>query len=871
MPIKLKSSEKKQKKKRDITLNQCLSYFVNVGAYKGDGIVEITYRRKEKKLCCIMSVSGIDIFNYSENDIYSACDNFAKATTSLRLPHKYVFTDKNPDLTSNQDFLKYKLNKAEGFNKAFLRNQLEMTRFVQENQRDKMTYLLVFADTNEIEKLKNNCKMYINNMSDTSVHLCEKEEIESFLRRYLCCYDKSKSQKSVLPQNFEVKQGYSVIDGRFVTTLIINDYPASIRSLELASIIQRLSNVTVTMDVGTKPRDVVRKELEKSMDELKSRFVFNRSDAENQDTSTEFAKISAIRDNIVNGNEQMMYITLRLIVSDDSLKKLNDHVDAIQKALQDDGISCFVPINQMKDEFINLVKFDNISNNPFPLQDTFKMQYPFFYQQHIDEKALIFGTTGTSGLVALDFYVRNAVRQSFDMLLLGVKGSGKSATLKSIVRDYIAMGNKVMALDVEGEYEDIARVHNGQVIRMNKNSIINVFQLRKTMDKSRENDVSNASNFAAEISRITTFFYQYIPNMTELEAEELKDVIFDTYQEKGITESTDVSLLQPEDFPIFSDVLDTLRKQLYNSDGSTNKNFTPSRIDSLQKLESYIKQLAEGVYRSMFNGYSTVDVSSSNLIIFDVKALSEMDERIYNAQLFNILSLMWSEVCKNVEYNNNIRNPFDRRYVACLIDEAHRFINAKNTQVTEFIEKLCRRTRKYDAGLWLASQALADFNPTNDGAGTDKVRIIFSLIQYKIILKQSTECIADLHKTFSQFTISEIESTVKFAPGEMLLALGAGKHKLHCYRYIDKATLLYCGNSRDKEEIIHKIFSELYHELPKEDYAIQIMQNKDNFHIGFTDEVMEYIKYSKADSEELYKIVFYAVGQLISEMCSLVN
>lgn len=868
---KPRKGEKKLKKKRDITLNQCLSYFVNMGEYKGDGIVEITYRSKEKKLCCIMSVSGIDIFNYSENDIYSACDNFAKATTSLRLSHKYVFTDKNPDLTSNQDFLQYKLNKAKGFNKAFLRNQLEMTKFVQENQRDKLTYLLVFADINEIQKLKNNCKMYINNMSDTSVHLCEKEEIESFLKRYLCCCDKSKSPKSILPHSFEVNQGYSVIDGRFVTTLIINDYPASIRNLELTSIIQRLSNVTVTMDVSTKPRDVVRKELEKSMDELKSRFVFNRSDAENQDTSTEFAKISAIRDNIVNGNEQMMYITVKLIVSDESLKNLNDHVDAIQKALQDDGISCFIPINQMKDEFINLVKFDNISNNPFPLQDTFKMQYPFFYQQHIDERALIFGTTGTSGLVALDFYVRNAVRQSFDMLLLGVKGSGKSATLKSIVRDYIAMGNKVMALDVEGEYEDIAKVHNGQVIRMNKNSIINVFQLRKTMDKSREDDASNASNFAAEISRITTFFYQYIPNMTELEAEELKDVIFETYQEKGITESTNVSLLQPEDFPVFSDVLYTLRKQLYNSDGSTNNNFTPSKIDSMQKLESYIKQLAEGVYKSMFNGYSTVDVSSSNLIIFDVKALSEMDERIYNAQLFNILSLMWSEVCKNVEYNNNIRNPFDRRYVACLIDEAHRFINAKNTQVTEFIEKLCRRTRKYDAGLWLASQALADFNPTNDSAGTDKVRIIFSLIQYKIILKQSTECIADLHKTFAQFTDSEIQSTVKFAPGEMLLALGAGKHKLHCYRYIDEATLLYCGNSRDREEIIHKIFNELYHELPKEEYAIQIMQNKDNFHIGFTDEVMEYIKYSKADSEELYNIVYYAVGQLISEMCSLIN
>lgn len=150
----------------------------------------------------------------------------------------------------------------------------------------------------------------------------------------------------------------------------------------------------------------------------------------------------------------------------------------------------------------------------------------------------------------------------------------------------------------------------------------------------------------------------------------------------------------------------------------------------------------------MFNGYSNVNIENSNVIVFDVKALSEMDERIYNAQLFNILTLMWSETCQNVEYNNNITNPYDRRYVVSLIDEAHRFINAKNPQVTDFIEKLVRRTRKYDASLWFASQSISDYNPTGNSEGAEKIRVIFQLVQYKFIFKQSANTAASLHEFF---------------------------------------------------------------------------------------------------------------------------
>lgn len=864
---------KNHKKLRNITPSQCLSSIAAVKEYLGNGITEIEYGKKETCLCCIMTISGIDIFHYSDEDINSVCNNFAKATTSIRLPHKYVFTDKRPDLSKQLEYMRYKHSKSAGFAKAFLRNQIKQTEYIAESQRDKLAYLMVFADKNNIDALKRNCEMYIGQMQDTTVRLCDKDETYSFLRKYLSCADKPVcSENSYLPVKYEKHQGYSVIDNRYVTTMIVNSYPASIKNLELASLIQRLNNVTVTLDVDTKAKSTVTKELNNSIRELNSRFLINRSEAEDADTTTELHKLRAIRDSIVNGNELMMYTTFRIIVSDGSYQALLDHVDSISKMLEDEGITAFIPINEMRDEFANMLRKNNIANTPFPLHDTYKMQYPFYYQQHLDSKALIFGTTGTGGLVALDFSARDSYRQSYDLMFMGVKGAGKSATLKSLARDFAALGNKIMILDVEGEYHDLADMfESSQVIRLNKYSILNVLQLRKTIDSSREDDASNETNFAAELSRISTFFYQYIPSMTELEAEELKDIVYKTYISKGISENTDVTLLRPQDFPVFSDVLKTLRQRLYGADGKFNPELTNRRTEILERLEIYLKQLAEGIYSSMFNGYSNIKIDDSDMIVFDVKSLSEMDERVYNAQLFNILTLMWSETCKNVEYNNRITNPYDRRYVVSLIDEAHRFINAKNLQVTEFIEKLVRRTRKYDAGLWFASQSVSDFNPGGDSEGAERIRVIFSLVQYKLILKQSAENIDILHQYFPQFTMSELNSTTEFIPGEMLLSIGSGRNKLHCVRYIDDATMLYVGNSRDREEIIHRIFDELYHSASKEDYALEISQKRQYFHDGFSREVMEYLGYTREDSEQLYKIVYASVELLICEFLSLLE
>lgn len=858
----------KREKQRKISRTDCISSLIDVTTKRGF----ITVKRKNKTVnCLVLRILGIDIFHYSEADQDSTFNNFAAATMAIHSPCRYVFTDAHPTLTQQLDFLTYKREKSKHrFATALINQQIKAMEDKEVNHRDRLAYLLLFGD-NEKELIET-ANEYAARMSDTSVELAEEEQIREFLHNYLGA---DGDIDKIMPDSLEIKQNCVVTDGLYQAPVIIYDYPATLKNLEIAALISRIPDVTFVYDVESKGKAAVLNELKFSLRELNARQVLNQDIADADDTELEFTKLRDIRDSIANGTEQMLYTTLKLIVSENSYEALVRRVKEVQLALEEEGISSYVPINDMQNEYVTRLEPTNIIKNPFPLQDTFKMQYPFYYQQHIDHNSLLFGRSGTGGLVNINFFERTPSRPSYDMLLCGIKGSGKSVLLKSLVQDYLMLGNKILVLDIEGEYHSLATMFEGQIIKLTKDSRLNTLELHRVIDSSAEDDVDLASetaiNFASEISRIVTFFYQYLPDMSDLQAEELKDVIVETYRDKGITDSTDISTLSPGDYPVFSDLISTVRGKLYvNGKDGKHNDLTENKIQYLESIEMSIKQLSEGMYSAMFNGTSDISITDSNLIVFDVKALSEMDERIYNAQMFNILSLMWSETCKNAAYNRRISNSRDRRYVISVIDEAHRFVNANNSHVTDFIEKECRRTRKYDAALWLASQSISDFSPVGQSRGAEKVRTIFSLIQYKIVLKQSAESYDILTETFKHFPPSEIYQTKDYVPGEMLISFGSDRHKIHCMREISDAHLLYIGNSRDAEQITHRLFNMGYTEKTHAEYGAMLFDKAvyNGFIDGFTQEIESYYGYTREDSELLYTLVRNAVVKLADELVS---
>lgn len=881
--MKRKLLEKIKRKEKKIHVNETLFLdkkidFSHFKDTKSDTVFQINICNKPQYIS-LLKISGIDIFNYTDSDMNNVFSNFAKATITLRHPHKYVFTSSKPNFDSQIDFLNYKFNQSEdSYIKAMLRKKINELSYFENNHKDRMAYLIVFGDN--ITELNESSQRYKNAMKDTNVRICNSVDAISFFNKYLCfdtdlddVNDNLKLNDMILPDEIDFMQNCIKINqNKYSTSLVVYNYPAYISDLELAYLISTYSDTTITLDVMQRNKQQVKEEVSRSLDELNSREAVNHATSESIDNNSEFQKLAQLYSDLSQGKEQMFYTTLRFIITANDLKSLQKKTIDIAENLE--GINSYIPFNQMKTEFINLVDSkSNIIQTPFPLYDSYSRQYPFYYQSHCDPKGTFLGYTDTHGLNVLDTFYRNTSqgRNSYDMLLIGLKGGGKSVTLRSMLEDEIILGNRVMVLDVESEYSDIAKIYHGQVVKMNQHSIINPLQIRMTIDVETENvdtDDDNkikqqdalAINFTLEISRICTFLYQFAPSITDEQMSDFRDIIIEVFKTKGITNQTQISNLHPRDFPIFTDVYNYVRKKQLGK-------LTDMERENLKRLETTIKQLTVNGAYSMFDNYTNVNIDDNNLIVFDVQHISELDTNVYNAHLFNILTLMWAEICKNREHNKLIENEYDRRYVVCLIDEAHRFISTKYPQVTEFIEKLLRRTRKYDAALWFASQSIIDF--ISGGKDAEKIKVIFELVQYKVIMLQDPGSLKLLKEVFNQFTLSELESSTTFTAGEMLMAPSSSHHKIHCRKYISDSSMLYCGNAQDRIEITQSIFNSKYYEHSYAEYGQLLLQNKNNeeyFKKTFTEECLATLGFSAEDSEYLTLIIKNMVSKLCNQL-----
>lgn len=840
------------------------------------GVVRLKNGGKNDILLSLLQISGIDIFGFTDEDKQITYNNFANATMVMKQPHKYIFTDTYPNLSDQKRYVEYKLHKdVTSFYKEVLSREEGYLSAIEQNQKDRVAYIEVFGNDDELADMKSSIENYINIMSrDTNVKICSIAEIKAFMQKTLALKDSSNDNvelnnlnKACQPDKVEFFSNYFILNGVTYGTIIdVFEYPSYIDNLLFANLVNKYSDTVCTLDVLSNHKRNIVDDVKKSLDELNTRSEIKQNASQQLDNAAEMQDLVDLYNDLSRGKEKVVTGTLRFYVTSDSFENLNRKVNDLKTDLSNIGIKIIIDSNDIINEYRNLLRSADSVGNPFPLHDTFKCQYPFFFQSHIDNNSYYFGQTATGGIVLFNNFVKNSNigRDSYDTLLVGKKGAGKSATLKSMIQSVLMYGHKVLVLDVENEYRQMADVLDGTVINMNKQSVINALQIYKAFDSTAEDDINDSenifeTNYAREVSRIRTFLSQYSPSITSEQLDDFIEILENVYALKGITPQTDISNLSSTDFPVFNDVYNEIIRQCNNSTGS--------KKDSLEALQRILRPISIGSYSSMFNGHTTVDISSSNFIIFNVKQIADMEENIFNAQLFNILSLMWTEVAKNTEYNRT-RGELDRRFVVPVIDEAHRFISTKNIQVTDFIEKLVRRARKYFAALWFATQSIKDFYPSSASENADKITVIFSLLQYKMIMKQSDDCIEMLRDIFPQFSISELNNVPTFRSGDMLLSISSGRQKVTCRKYIADSDFLYMGTKEDTLRILKSIFKQNYLESnSKEDIIKQLKEiDTEYFCDYFTKEVMEHFGYSADCSDALYSIISEGTEVMVNDI-----
>ena len=615
----------------------------------------------------------------------------------------------------------------------------------------------------------------------------------------------------VQPQGgISFKESYFQTGDGLGTCVHVFDFPTEVNDFWLEQIMN-MPNVITTLDVMSDDRKEVVESINKSMSEQSVRHDTAKDNIDRIDAKNEFLELEALYTDLKQG-EVMKRIHIRIYVSARTIDELEKQVKEILETLESYNFRGAVFLNEQEYEWDALVtSFDTQKNyvnrrkgKEIPAV-SLAGGCPFHYSYLHDPYGTYYGTTKTKGNVIFDIFHKDNQRKSYNGVMIGKSGAGKSTLLKKKTVDYASKGHFVRVFDVVEEFTDTVEELGGKTIALDgSQGQINPLQVYKTAE-------SEEVSFTQHLSKLTIIYRFIAPEAKDDEIKEYENLLRKLYirmelwnDEKGA--KNEITTRKSNEYPIFSDFLRFVRKELYQ-DVKAKKhhdNLGDSRIHRLELIELNLTNLVEA-YAELFDGPTTIeDFKKEQVVSFSLRNISSFKPEVFQAQIFNVLNLLWNEMISNgapqLKAFNKKQLAFEdvTRYFI-IIDEAHHIINTKkeSAHALQFLTKLSREDRKYFAGLLYASHTIRDFVPEGSSQEMiDEIKKLFELTQYKFIMQQDNNSLDMLRKVFAgQLSESEIAAIPHLPTGDVILSIGAVKNIHFHVEVTDEELMLFGGGA----------------------------------------------------------------------------
>ncbi|TYQ17853.1 UNVERIFIED_CONTAM: hypothetical protein Cloal_0225 [Acetivibrio alkalicellulosi] len=438
--------------------------------------------------------------------------------------------------------------------------------------------------------------------------------------------------------------------------------------------------------------------------------------------------------------------------------------------LQEQAFKHLSPLNDIDKNI------EEIVGRIIPLS-TFVGGFPFSSSGYNDGTGYYFGRDASGGLIILDTWKRGNDRTNTNMVITGVAGIGKSATVKHIALSEYMKGTKIIFIDPEREYKELCEELNGDWINAGGgiNGRINPLQIRPTPvdenDEVYKDEGQGMGDMALYIKNLEIFLSLYIPSLTDREKAILKDCIIELFNAFGITWDTNVMQLKNEDFPTFLDLYCLVLNR------AEEKRRKESETNIYNDLALLLKDIALGSDSFLWNGHSTIN-TSTRCVCLDTHDLQNTSDNIKRTQYFNILTWCWQEMSKN-------RN--ERVLLIC--DEAYLMIDPNVPQSLVFLRNVEKRARKYEAGVAIISHSVVDFlDPQIKMYG----QALLDIPCYKIIMGTDGRNLQETKELYN-LTDAEEELLASKKRGNALVMIGS--KRLHVVFEIPEYKFEYMGKA----------------------------------------------------------------------------
>lgn len=584
----------------------------------------------------------------------------------------------------------------------------------------------------------------------------------------------------------------------YETCITIYETPTDVEDFWLGQLMT-MDNTIVSIDMKTKTREDIKNDLKTGMTEYLDRMNNDRDIVARSEAQEAYYELDSLLRDIRNGGETIKEVVLRMYVSGRTQDEVDEKLNEILVFLNSMDFKGTVYLNEQKFESqaltMSLTQQDAILpriKKDIPAQ-TIATGVPFHSVSLNDPSGVYWGTSDTGGNIILDLFHKDNRRTSYDGVLVGTKGAGKSHTLKKILLEESIQGNRVRTIDSTGEFVHLVNILGGKTISLDgTDGMINPLEVNAVAVKEKTDDlgqniqeVDEVTSFNQHKQKLSTFYGLMNPDATEKDKQLFRIVVDQFYKYKGLWSSNpdehkNITNLKSSEYPTFSELLQYLRKTIYIDDEFTTvrDNLSEERVQQYQAIELTLLDIISSNGR-MFDGHTTIENFREHQIInFSIRQLNSMGDEVKKAQLFNVMNLLFDEMVyfgspQFQAYNRKELKLEDAVRYRLIFDEAHNLISANETDapVVDKCEKFIREDRKYFGGFIFASQDIKDFIPEDSQQkNIAKVKTLFSQTTYRFIMRQDTSNVEKLGSIFSQeLSDSELNVIPQLGTGEAIL------------------------------------------------------------------------------------------------------
>ena len=574
-------------------------------------------------------------------------------------------------------------------------------------------------------------------------------------------------KSQIAPKSLEFRPSEIIISDKYCSILTIVSYPKTISEGYLANITQ-LSGIKVCIKHIPIAFSVLSKMLNKEIADMKSKYQDEHDRTIQERLRQDYESIEQFISMLTATQARIFDFQMHLLISADSHEELENKKVQVKNYLDAMGMKGLVlRFEQRKilESMLPIFEANDIEERigtPIP-SVTIAAMYPFVFDSIKDPGlSCLLGVDYSGGVILFNQFLyqtkKEFNRNNANMIILGTSGSGKSTAAKVLLRSNIRNGHKIVAIDPEGELEEMTKLYGGDFINLGKGGDFGMINPLEVVLDADEEELKEGMGYAIltrTLQTLKAFMKYYSPDIEEDVLTLFSEVVQDTYRRYKIDYNTDFSRIKSEDYPTFDDVYATIKGRLLSMTEHTHER------DIMERLELKIRPLTKEL-RYYFTGKTTID-TDADFIVFNIRELMNADSNIRNALFFNILKYAWG-LTLDREINTIL-----------MVDEAHMLLADQNTLGAEFLARIQRRSRKYNTGTIIITQQPTDFAAPNV---LIHGKAIFDNASYYLIMGLKKQAVDDLSRLID-LNDQERDSIKRYSQGQALFVCGSRRMRIN--------------------------------------------------------------------------------------------